>query len=88
MSDTTTAWDIRLEGLRLGYGEKRELAALPAKIEVLEQEVADIHALLADGTAFVRDAAAATAAAERLPSAQAELDALLERWMALESRAQ
>ena len=73
---------------RLGYGEKRELAALPAKIEVLEQEVADIHALLADGTAFVRDAAAATAAAERLPSAQAELDALLERWMALESRAQ
>ena len=37
---------------------------------------------------FVRDAAAATAAADRLPSAQAELDALLERWMALESRAQ
>ncbi|AAS95723.1 ABC transporter ATP-binding protein [Nitratidesulfovibrio vulgaris] len=34
MSDTTTAWDIRLEGLRLGYGEKVVLedvtATLPA----------------------------------------------------------
>ena len=71
---------------RLGYAEKRELAALPGKIEALEQEVAAIHALLADPTVFVRDAAGAAAAAERLPTAQAELESVLERWMALEAR--
>jgi ATP-binding cassette subfamily F protein uup len=71
---------------RLGYAEKRELAALPGKIEVLEQEVAAIHALLADPTAYVRDASGAAAAAERLPAAQAELESVLERWMALEAR--
>ena len=71
---------------RLGYAEKPELAALPGKIEALEQEVAAIHALLADPTAYVRDAAGAAAAAERLPTAQAELESVLERWMALEAR--
>ncbi|NLE41020.1 MAG: ABC transporter ATP-binding protein, partial [Lentisphaerae bacterium] len=71
---------------RLGYAEKRELAALPGKIEALEQEVAAIHALLSDPTVFVRDAAGAAAAAERLPTAQAELESVLERWMALEAR--
>ena len=68
---------------RLGFNEKRELAALPARIEELEKEIAAIEAALADGTAYARDAKRAAADAARLPGARAELEALLERWMAL-----
>ncbi|MBQ9727722.1 MAG: hypothetical protein IJV65_09485 [Kiritimatiellae bacterium] len=38
---------------------------------------------LADGTAYARDARRAAADAARLPAARAELESLLERWMAL-----
>lgn len=72
---------------RLGFKEKGELAALPKQIETLESEVADIHAKLSDGAFFVKNPAAAQAAAERLPQARIELDALVERWIELESRA-
>jgi ATP-binding cassette subfamily F protein uup len=68
---------------RLGFNEKRELAALPGKIEALEKEIAAIEAALADGTAYARDAKRAAADAARLPGARAELESLLERWMAL-----
>jgi len=62
---------------KLSYNEQRELATLPARIEALEKEVADI--LASDP---VRD----YARYERLPTAQAELDALVERWAELEER--
>ena len=42
-----------------------------------------IEAAFADGTAYARDAKRAAADAARLPGARAELEALLERWMAL-----
>ena len=68
---------------RLGFNEKRELAALPAAIEALEAEIAGIENALADGTAYARDAKRAAADAARLPAARAELEAKLERWLAL-----
>ena len=68
---------------RLGFNEKRELEALPAAIEALEAEIAAIENALADGTAYARDAKKAAADAARLPAARAELEAKLERWMAL-----
>ena len=68
---------------RLGFNEKRELAALPAAIEALEAEIAGIESALADGTAYARDAKKAAADAARLPAARAELEAKLERWMEL-----
>jgi ATP-binding cassette subfamily F protein uup len=68
---------------RLGFNEKRELAALPAAIEALEAEIAGIENALADGTAYARDAKKAAADAARLPAARAELEAKLERWLAL-----
>ena len=71
---------------RLGFNEKRELAALPGRIAALEGEVAAIESALADGTAYARDAKRAAADAARLPAAKAELDALVERWMELEER--
>lgn len=70
---------------RLGYLAKRELAELPKTIKALETEVAHIHAKLADGSIFVSDPTAALAATNRLPLAQTELEAALERWMELES---
>lgn len=71
---------------RLTYGEKRELATLPERIATLEQEVEALQTQLNDPSFFVRETAAATAAAARLPLAQAELETILERWMDLESR--
>jgi len=63
---------------KLSYNEQRELAALPAKIEALEKEVADIMAC---------DPVKEYARYERLGAAQAELDGLVERWAELEERA-
>ncbi len=72
---------------RLGYMARRELNTLPGRIEALEQEVAGIHDQLADGRLFVSDPAAAQRLTARLPEAETELEALIERWMHLESRA-
>ena len=72
---------------RLGFNEKRELAALPAKIEALESEIAALEAALCDGTAYARDPVRAAADAARLPAARSELETVLERWMALEELA-
>lgn len=72
---------------RLGYMEKRELTTLPAKIAALEKELADLNERLVDGSIFASNPAAATAAMERLPQAQHELETIIERWMDLESRA-
>ncbi len=78
---------------RLAYKEQRErdllqkeLDGLPAALAALEQEQADLEARLADPDFFARDAAALTAAAERLQAVEAELIALLERCEAVEAR--
>lgn len=68
---------------RLGFNEKRELAALPTAIEALEREIAAIEAALADGTAYARDAKKAADDAARLPAARAALEEKVERWAAL-----
>jgi len=62
---------------KLSYNEQRELEGLPGKIEALEKEVAEIMA---------SDPVKDYARYERLPAAQAELDALVERWAELEER--
>ena len=71
---------------KLSYNEKRELEALPAKIEALEREVADIEAFLSDGANYAKDAAKCKAMAERLEPAKAELEAAGDRWLELEER--
>ena len=63
---------------KLSFNEKRELEALPQKIETLEQRIAAI--LASDPIANRGDFAA-------VPQLQAELDALVERWAELEERA-
>ena len=61
---------------KLSYNEKRELEALPDKIDALEKRIAEI---LASDPLACRDDYA------KIPELQAELDAAVERWAELES---
>ena len=60
---------------KLSFNEKRELEALPARIEALEGEIAAIEADLVAGRIYT---------SERLAQAQAELEAAVDRWAELE----
>ena len=70
---------------KLSYNEQRELAALPAKIEALEGEIAEMETFLSDGASYVSDPAKFKDFSDRLPSLRAGLDAAVERWAELES---
>ena len=63
--------------VRLSYNEKRELDALPDRIDALEREIASIEADLVAGRIY---------ASERLAPAQAELEAAVDRWAELGER--
>lgn len=68
---------------KLGYKEQRELEALPALIEALEQEQKAIQAELADGAVYRGDPARAAQLAARSERIEEELMTALERWEAL-----
>lgn len=68
---------------KLGYKEQRELEALPARIEALEQEQKAIQAELMDGAIYRDDAARAADLARRSEQIEEELMTALERWEAL-----
>ena len=70
---------------KLSYKDARELEQLPARIEVLEAQIADSTARMAEPGYYQRDAAAITADNAALAAAQAELDAAYQRLEALES---
>jgi ABC transport system ATP-binding/permease protein len=71
---------------KLSFNESKELAALPDKIDVLEQERTTLYASLAD-PAFTRNAPALLEANARLSKLEKEITALTERWEALETLA-
>jgi ABC transport system ATP-binding/permease protein len=71
---------------KLTYNERRELDALPARIESLELEQRTLNATLADPGFYTGPPAAITAAVERARQIDEELVALYERWDALDSR--
>ena len=73
---------------KLSYKEQRELDALPERIDSLEKELDSIREALADGTIYRSDPAKAQSLTERLPLAEAELEAAVERWAELEERSQ
>ncbi|QKQ69081.1 ATP-binding cassette domain-containing protein [Acinetobacter sp. 10FS3-1] len=70
---------------KLSYKDQRELEMLPAEIEALEKEQAELSEKLADGSWFVTDAAAATKASERLGTIDEILLEKMERWDELEN---
>jgi ATP-binding cassette subfamily F protein uup len=65
---------------KLSYKEQRELDGLPALIESLEKEQADIRKALQDSALFTQDPAKATALYARDAQIDAELMGALERW--------
>jgi ATP-binding cassette subfamily F protein uup len=77
----------RSERVRLSFKEKRELEALPAQIEALEREQADLTARMTAGD--YHRAGAERIKADRARAAEIEraLEASFERWAELEEKA-
>ena len=71
---------------KLSYNEKRELDSLPGRIDALEGELAEIREALADGSIYRADPERAKTLSERLPLAEAELEAAVDRWAELAER--
>ena len=69
--------------VKLSYKEQRELDALPALIEKLEQEQKTISDALAEGSIYSNDSKGAIAMQQRNSAIDDELLTALERWEAL-----
>jgi ATP-binding cassette subfamily F protein uup len=74
------------ERKKLGFKEQRELEQLPARIAALEVEQAALQGRLADPAFYQEPAEAQRQAQERLVTVDAEIDAALLRWEALEAK--
>jgi ATP-binding cassette subfamily F protein uup len=72
---------------KLNYKEKRELEALPARIESLETERKALHDAMGDPSFYQRDRAEIAKATTRLEELESELAIVYERWEELESLA-
>jgi ABC transport system ATP-binding/permease protein len=70
---------------KLSYKERRELEALPARIEALESEQADLHNRMSGADFYRQPGETISATIERLESIRTELEASYERWQELES---
>lgn len=71
--------------VKLSYKDQRALEQLPAEMEALEKEQAEINAQLADGSLFISDADKAMKLSSRLTEIDELLLEKLERWEELES---
>ena len=69
---------------RLGFKEKRELEALPGRIEGLEAAVDDLHREMADPSFYRKDGSAIAETKARLESLEADLASAYARWEKLE----
>ena len=70
---------------KLSYKEQRELEALPAKIERLETEQAELHERMGDAAFYRQPSENITLTIERLEAVKRELEESYERWQTLES---
>jgi ABC transport system ATP-binding/permease protein len=71
---------------KLSYKEKRELDALPAKIEALEAEQSELHVRMGDAEFYRQPGAKITVVLERLKALRNELEECYARWQSLESQ--
>jgi ABC transport system ATP-binding/permease protein len=70
---------------KLSFKERRELEAMPERIEILESEQAALHARMADPS-FYKEAGEEVAATQaRLDAIEAELEAAYARWGELDA---
>jgi len=70
---------------KLTYKEQRELETLPAAIEAIEAEQAELHRLMGDAEFYRQSSEKITAALERLEALRRGLDECYGRWQALEA---
>ena len=70
---------------KLSYKDQRALEQLPAEMEALEKEQAEINAKLADGSLFVSNNDQAMKLSARLAEIDEQLLEKLERWESLEN---
>ena len=71
---------------KLSYKEKRELDALPARIEALETEQSELQLSMSQANFYRQPSPAITAALERLEAVSNELEECYARWQSLESQ--
>ncbi len=69
---------------KLSYKESRELEAIPAKIESLELQIAEIHEKMASSDFYKQSSEEIAKTNETLKDAQGTLDQLYKRWEELE----
>lgn len=72
---------------KLSYKEKREFEGLPERIETLENELAEVHATLADPDFYSGDSEVIRSTTERVATIEAEIERMMERWAELGERA-
>ena len=70
---------------KLSYKEQRELEALPARIEALEAEQAELGRTMSNADFYRRDKREITQVLERIEVLKQELDEAYARWEALDS---
>jgi ATP-binding cassette subfamily F protein uup len=73
---------------KMSFKERRELEQLPARIEVLEAEVGELHQTMANPAFYKRDRDSIAATKALLEEREQELARAYERWEALEDAAQ
>ena len=78
-----TATDKR----RLAYHEKRELESLPAKIETLDAEIAELHDVMAQPEFYKQPSDEIARKQARLKELDQQLAAAYRRWEELERSA-
>ncbi|HEX6174626.1 MAG TPA: ATP-binding cassette domain-containing protein [Candidatus Binatia bacterium] len=71
---------------KLSYKEKRELEALPARIEALETEQSELQLRMAQADFYRQPGATITSALQRLEALGNELEECYARWQSLESQ--
>jgi ATP-binding cassette subfamily F protein uup len=69
---------------KLGFKEQRELESLPARIEILESELAALTEAMRSPDFYRQGPSELQAATQRIATRQAELDAAYARWNELE----
>ncbi|PJX13630.1 ABC transporter ATP-binding protein [Halomonas sp. 141] len=75
------------KSVKLSYKLQRELDALPAEIERLEQAVETLEQEVGDPGFYQQEATAVTARLQALEKVQQSLETAMERWMELEAMA-
>lgn len=86
-ADAPSAAARPAQARKLSYNEKRELESLPDRIGKMETELSSIRDALADGAIYRDNPKRAKELSARLPVLETELESAVDRWAALEERA-